>query len=202
MKTIIKNLALAVLLLGFVQAVAQKPQGEDYLMKKIQAYNNQIANAMINGDDEAILSYYTSDAVSLPNYDKILIGLDKIGLHQKESDDEMKVTAIELNTMMVRDYGASLVEIGSYAITLEMIGKPQPFNDNGKYVNVWEKQDDGSYKMAVEIWNTDSNPMKYMNSEKPPKPAPEKDPAEKLIKSDHKKPKPPAEKKPSTEKKK
>jgi hypothetical protein len=37
--------------------------------------------------------------------------------------------------------------------------------DNGKYITVWEVQDDGSLKIRVETWNTDINPWVNMNEE-------------------------------------
>ena len=30
--------------------------------------------------------------------------------------------------------------------------------DNGKYLELWKKQDDGSWKLAVDIWNSDVSP--------------------------------------------
>ncbi len=34
-----------------------------------------------------------------------------------------------------------------------------PWNDHGKYMTIWEMQDDGSLKVKVETWNTDVNPV-------------------------------------------
>jgi ketosteroid isomerase-like protein len=39
-----------------------------------------------------------------------------------------------------------------------MPGNDKPMNDAGKYVTIWEKQKDGSLKIKIETWNTDSNP--------------------------------------------
>jgi ketosteroid isomerase-like protein len=36
-------------------------------------------------------------------------------------------------------------------------------NDNGKYMTVWEKQSDGSWKVKAETWNSDNNPWADMN---------------------------------------
>jgi ketosteroid isomerase-like protein len=38
-------------------------------------------------------------------------------------------------------------------------GMPNDFEDQGKYLTIWEKQSDGSLKIKVEMWNTDVNNM-------------------------------------------
>ena len=30
--------------------------------------------------------------------------------------------------------------------------------DHGKYMNVWQKQSDGSWKLKADTWNSDVNP--------------------------------------------
>lgn len=175
-------------MLGFFTASAQKPQKDDHLKNKIQAYNDQMAKAIVSDDQETILSFYTRDAVSLPNYSKMLVGHEEIARHQKESAGQANVTAMKFSTQIIKDYGKALLEIGVYDITVEVPGYGQPYKDKGKYVSVWEKQTNGDYKMAAEIWNTDVNPMKYMNSEKPA-PSTTTDPAPKPVKSEDKKPK-------------
>jgi ketosteroid isomerase-like protein len=43
---------------------------------------------------------------------------------------------------------------GTYDVTMnDPSGKP--VNDHGKYVEVWEKQSDGKWKCATDIWNSD-----------------------------------------------
>ena len=43
---------------------------------------------------------------------------------------------------------------GTYELTInDPSGKP--FNDQGKYVEVWEKQADGKWKCGTDIWNSD-----------------------------------------------
>ena len=43
---------------------------------------------------------------------------------------------------------------GTYEVTInDPSGKP--VNDHGKYVEVWEKQADGKWKCATDIWNSD-----------------------------------------------
>jgi ketosteroid isomerase-like protein len=36
---------------------------------------------------------------------------------------------------------------------------PDPMQDAGKYLTIWEQQSDGSLKVKLEMWNADSYPM-------------------------------------------
>jgi hypothetical protein len=38
--------------------------------------------------------------------------------------------------------------------------------DQGKYITIWEEQPDGSMKIKVETWNTDTNPWAQMEQVK------------------------------------
>lgn len=201
MKTVTRNVLIAILMLGFFNVSAQKPQKDDHLKKKIQSYNETLAKAIVSDDQETVLSFYTNDAVSLPNYSKMLVGLEAIAAHQKETAGQADVTAMNFSTQMINDYGKALVEIGIYTITVEVPGYEKPYNDKGKYVSVWEKQANGEYKMAAEIWNTDVNPMQYMNSEKPT-PSTTTDPPVKLNKNSEKAPGPSGDSKLNADKKK
>ena len=68
----------------------------------------------------------------------------------------MKITAFKSANTDLLVSGDFVIDIGTYEITLTM---PQmgdmPYTDNGKYMTVWEMQDDGSLKVIVETWNTD-----------------------------------------------
>ncbi|MEN8224805.1 MAG: DUF4440 domain-containing protein [Bacteroidota bacterium] len=163
MKTMSKIVMIAVLMLAVVNVYAQQSEGNDALKKKIQAHNNEVVKAMLTGNDQAILSFYTKDAISLPNYGKMLRGIEAIAEHQKAAAESgNKITAMKLITKQVTEYGNVVVEIGTYALTMQLAKMEQPVSDQGKYLTVWEKQNDGSYKMVNEIWNTNTHPMKAM----------------------------------------
>ncbi len=129
---------------------------------KIEKINKEMAQAMVEGNSEKSLSFYTSDAISLPNNGQMLQGIEAL----RKSNDEMmksgtKVTTFETNITKVIPCNDLCTEIGTYKITLTIPGMNEPVNDQGKYLTIWEKQKDGSLKVKVEIWNTDTNPMMH-----------------------------------------
>jgi ketosteroid isomerase-like protein len=135
-------------------------QNTDELKARIMKNNEMLAKAMVDGNSQESMSMYTNDAVSLPNFGKMVSGIDAI----KKSNDEMmssgmKIKSVEFNTVSVNAYGNIVSEIGTYKMSVAMPGMTTPTDDTGKYLTLWEKQPDGSLKIKVETWNTDSNPM-------------------------------------------
>ena len=165
MKTFAKTFMLALIMLAVSNVHAQK--GDNNAMKeKIQTLNNKLAQAIIQENDDAILAYYTKDAVSLPNYNAVQNGIEAIKKQQVESKQMgNKVTSMKFVTVSVKEYGDAIVEVGTYDVTLSMKGSDKPVTDKGKYLTIWEKQSDGTLKMSYEIWNTDTNPMQQMKGQ-------------------------------------
>ncbi len=171
-----KTLSVSILLLAIVffaagSAVAQTAvaasaasmatdQSGDKYRELVEKMNKEMAQAMIEGNHEKSMSFYAKDVISLPNYDKMLKGLDAL----RKSNEAMekagwKVKAFEPETLTVTSCDNMITEIGTFKISFAMEGMEHPIEDIGKYITIWEKQDDGSLKIKVEIWNSDTNPM-------------------------------------------
>ena len=58
-----------------------------------------------------------------------------------------------LTTVEVLGMGDLACEIGKYNLKIQPGGQAA-FEDNGKYIVIWKKQADGSWKLHVDIWNT------------------------------------------------
>jgi ketosteroid isomerase-like protein len=140
------------------------------LQKKIQMTNDESAKKMISGDTESMWTNYTDDVISMPSYEPILKGLDACKeSYKKMNESGMKMTAFKSTVTDVMRSGNFVVDIGTYEITMTM---PQmggmPWTDHGKYMTIWEMQDDGSLKVKVETWNTDVNPWAEMQKMQAP----------------------------------
>jgi ketosteroid isomerase-like protein len=134
------------------------------LMKKIQMMNDESAKKMVSGDEAGMWANYTDDVISMPSYEPTLKGLDACKeSYKKMNESGMKMTAFKSTVTDIMQSGNFIVDIGTYEITMTM---PQmgnmPWTDNGKYMTIWEMQDDGSLKIKVETWNTDANPWEEM----------------------------------------
>ena len=140
------------------------------LQKQVQAMNDKMAEMMISGDQETIWEYYSEDVISMPSYQPMMKGIEACKKSsQQMMESGMNITAFKsVNTDLLIS-GDYLIDIGTYEITMTM---PQmgdmPYTDNGKYMTVWEIQDDGSMQVVAETWNTDGKPWEEMNDMPPP----------------------------------
>lgn len=154
----LRSVAVCLLMLGL--AIAAWAQSDGDLMAEVEAFGNALEKMMVEGDIDSMLSLYTEDAISLPNYGPRLDGTEAMRRHFDEMEAAgMKVLTFESAPSDVWEAGKQVVEIGTYAISLEMQGAPEPIEDKGKYMTVYVRDADGSLKIKAETWNTDINPM-------------------------------------------
>ena len=121
---------------------------------KIEAGNKACGQASLKGDAAAAASYYDENAVMLPSNMPVVKGraaIEKTMTGWIQS--EMKMKEFTSTTISVEGAGDYAVELGRYFQTFEMNGKV--IADTGKYVTVWKKQADASWKIAYDIWTTD-----------------------------------------------
>jgi ketosteroid isomerase-like protein len=160
-RTNVKSASLLFVIL-FMATVAFSQSGTDY-KTKIQALNKEMAKNMVEGNAEKLLSIYTADAISMPSYTPMQEGIAAIReANQKMVSMGMKYNSFELTTLKVIPAGNLINEIGTYKINASMPGMDMPIDDSGKYLTVWEKQKDGSLKVKIETWNSDTDPMVMM----------------------------------------
>jgi len=138
-------------------------QSKEELMTEIQELNNQFAKLMMAKDFDNILNMYTDDIISLPSYANIIYGKEEMmAANEIEKQTPSKWLSFNLYTKDIFEEGNLVIEIGEYDLAIEMPGGVPPITDMGKYVNIWERQDDGSSKIKVDIWNTNLNPWAPM----------------------------------------
>lgn len=146
--------------LGFAQDTGE-------LKKKIQMISDEYSQKMISGDMSSLWQYYSDDVISMPSYEPTLRGLDAVkASYEKMNESGMKMTKFALTVTDVLQSGNFIVEIGTYTLTMEGGQLPMPWDDNGKYMNLWETQGDGSMKLKAETWNSDINPWMEMQKMK------------------------------------
>ena len=145
------------------------------LKKKIQEMNDKAAEMMVKNDEAGMWANYTEDVISMPSYEPMLKGIEACKQSYKKMNEfGMKMTAFKSVVTDVIDAGNYVVDIGTYKISMSIPGMDMPWDDHGKYMTIWQKQDDGSLKIKVETWNTDVNPWEEMQKmQPPPPPAPE-----------------------------
>ncbi|MGH2567811.1 MAG: YybH family protein, partial [Bacteroidota bacterium] len=112
------------------------------------------------------MAYYADDAIQMPPNAPPNKGKEAIRAWISQMmQSGMKITAAKFTSTEVDAGGKVAYEVGDYDMTMT-IPEMGEMKDNGKYVAVWKQQQDGSWKVHAEIWNTNV-PMQMPAVEKP-----------------------------------
>ncbi len=110
--------------------------------------------ALDAGDANTWATCFTDDAVQMPPHFGANAGKAAI---QSWSTGFLKMFAcrFSLSVEEVRDAGDWAFERGRYKITLTPRAGGESVDDIGKYITIYQRQSDGSWKIARDIWNSD-----------------------------------------------
>jgi len=120
---------------------------------QIQGVDEAYEKAVANQDTDAIVALYTSDGYFLPPNSPIAKGSDAIRAVLQAYFDA-GVVSLDLETTVLDEQGDAVVEVGQYKLGLQPPGT-DPFNDLGKYLQVFKRQADGSLLIAYDCFNSD-----------------------------------------------
>ena len=132
---------------------------KDSVRQAIEAANARFVDAIGRGDTVGMYADYAGDAVMMMSGSPALHGRLAISqtLNQMMTQATLKDPRFHIGDVLLG--GDLAVETGSYDWTVvPKQGKPVP--DKGKYVVVWQRQDDGSWKIVRDISNSDGAPAK------------------------------------------
>jgi uncharacterized protein (TIGR02246 family) len=127
-------------------------QGVREAQAAIEAANAKFSEAFARGDAKALSAMYTSDAIALPPDSEMIRGNEAIGEFWKATRDS-GVRGAALTTVEVGRSGDVAYEVGKVSLTIQPAGK-EPTTAVAKYVVVWKRQADGSWKLHRDIWNS------------------------------------------------
>ncbi len=147
-------------------ATPVKSQNIEDIRLKIDERNKYYTKAILENDVEAMLGMYTDNILSLPSYQPMIRGMASVrAISEEQKETGWRTTHFVLNTTDIIPAGNYIIEVGNYDMIMSPPDSEEEWPDNGKYITVWEVQDDGSLKIRVETWNTDINPWVNMNEE-------------------------------------
>jgi uncharacterized protein (TIGR02246 family) len=124
----------------------------------IDSQLTRFRDGMLKSDTAAMAAIFTDDAMVFAPGAPLSHGRAAINKANADMFANATVTAFKLTTTDVIVTGDYAIETGAYDMTVKpKAGKAE--SDVGKYVTVWHKQPDGSWKIIRDIFNTDKPTM-------------------------------------------
>ena len=152
-----KLLKIKFLFLLFLIISCSPSADYDSNILEIKKVNQKYLEFYNSGNYEGVASLHTEDAVVMPPNVLSRIGKDQI-MSAIKDEISMGFTDLKFVENDIKIFGTLAYDEGSYSLNIksdigEIIG-----NDFGKYLVVWEKQNDGRWLMKKDIWNSNLPP--------------------------------------------
>jgi len=152
-KTKLKKLLRINLLLFIIISCNQNVDYDSNILE-IKKVNQKYLEFYNSGNYEGVASLHTENAVVMPPNVPARVGKDQIMSAIKEEID-MGFTDLKFVENDIKIFGALAYDEGSYSLNIKSDKGEVIENDSGKYLVVWEKQNDGTWLMKKDIWNSD-----------------------------------------------
>ncbi|MEE9230166.1 MAG: DUF4440 domain-containing protein [Acidobacteriota bacterium] len=156
-----RSMLLAAFALGFVGTACQPPVQEagslsEEDMAAIKSIGPAVDQAALVGDWGAVVAVMTEDGLWMPPNSPAIQGRATMKAWLESLDITMTERKIEL--LEIDGHGDIAYARGTYAETFTVGGVPEPIENVGKNLSILRKQPDGSWLIAVWIWNSDLPP--------------------------------------------
>jgi len=122
--------------------------------RAIEDANAKFIDALTRGDSAGYVANYADDAVVMSPGAPAHRGRGEIGAAAVKQMQSAKVSSEKATTVSVDVAGDYAIETGTFEVTVTPKGG-KPTHGTGKYLTVWKKQPDGSWKIYRDINNSD-----------------------------------------------
>jgi uncharacterized protein (TIGR02246 family) len=149
--------AAALCLIVFLTACTQPapPDTRDADAKAIREVESAWVKTAATKDLDAFVAYYTDDAAVLSPNEPIFKGKAAIkeGLKPLMADPQFSLTFMPTRVEVSKSGDMAFTQ-GPYKLSFSDI-RGNKFEDEGKYLTVWRKQADGTWKAVQDTMNSD-----------------------------------------------
>jgi uncharacterized protein (TIGR02246 family) len=131
--------------------------GNEVDLKAIDVVRNAHVAALTAGDARAWVAQFTDDAVQMPPNAPANVGAANIASWSQAFLDQFRVR-FALAVDEVRVSGEWAFERGTYTIGLTAKAGGPAMQEIGKYLTVYQRKPGNTWRMARDIWNSNSPP--------------------------------------------
>jgi len=126
-------------------------------LKAISEVREQEIAAVNAGDVEGFLTVLTEDVIAMPPNEPAIIGKDAVGSWTQSLLDQVAVQA-EYTSSDIVVAGDWAFEHFSGNLTMTLKAGGEPIVETLKGIHIYQRQADGSWRIAWDTWNSDNPP--------------------------------------------
>lgn len=147
-------LPLLILASCATEAPVETPRATEGDVKAINHAGAQWVTAAKANDAEGLLSLYTESAALMPPNQTTVEGSEAVRAWIESFLDQVTIVEASLAAEEVVVVGDWAFRRGTFSLTLSPVASSEPVQEAGKFIEVWQRQVDGSWKIARDIWNS------------------------------------------------
>jgi uncharacterized protein (TIGR02246 family) len=121
------------------------------IRKSIEEVNAKYSEAIQEGNLAGVVAGYTDDATMVPPNGELIKGKQAIEEYYRTLF-QMGMKEVVLTTIEVEGSGGTVYEIGKTKVRIRPEGQ-EAIQDSSKYLVIWKRQADGTWKVHVDIWS-------------------------------------------------
>lgn len=129
---------------------------ENAELEKLKSTIEKFYTAVNSGDTDKRLSLFTNDAIIMPNGGEFYVLNDSMKAVWKNYDEKWIFRIKDIEHIEITVSGKTAYTVNTYYYTFHKKDSEAQWHKT-KNVHIWKKQDDGSWKLHVDIWNSSSS---------------------------------------------
>lgn len=154
-----RRMILALMLFWVTSCQPQASPLSDADIAAIQNLGPQFSQAILARDVDAVLALYTDDAVIMPPDAPVVVGKDAIrDRFTADFASDVVATEFVFTSIQTEGVGNQGFDRGTFSWKGTRPAASEPITEVGKYVVVVRRTADGSWRVAVDVWNSDPRP--------------------------------------------
>ena len=159
-RSLMASALLALLFAAFARPV-QRVSADQDARESLEAFNQEFVAACVSMDHKADAAFWTEDGVDLLPGLAPMVGKAKISAWLESLTPQLAGAKMQYCTVDWQDiqiHGDLAYEWGINRQKVEFPPPKKPFEGNGKILLILRRQQDGSWKVALEAWNGNPQP--------------------------------------------
>ena len=148
-----------IILLCVAAAGCQAPVADQSITEKdraaISALEETYMESLLNQDEAGLRTVFAEDAITMPPNASALVGIEAIIADNKSGP---RITAASTEFEEVEGTGGLAYARGTFNVVVQLNDTTE-LPVTGKFIEVWKKEADGSWKISRDIWNANQAPQ-------------------------------------------